>query len=137
MLLMNTNTKGRIAEMIAMTKYLSLGYTVLQPVNKDGIYDFVIEKDNVFSKVQVKTLRDMEDKYAISFKSTSHNRTGNTMKNYSSTDIDLFVGVDIYNNKVVQIPFNKSNKSEMYLRKDACEKHSNQHGFNYVKDYEI
>lgn len=134
---MNTNTKGRIAEMIAMTKYISLGYTVLEPVNKDGIYDFVIERNNIFKRVQVKTLRDMGDKYAMSFKSTSHNRSGNTVKHYSQGDIDIFVGVDIYNSRVLEIPFNKSNKSEMYIRKEPFEKQKNQYGFNYIKDFEI
>lgn len=134
---MNTNTKGRIAELIAITKYISLGYNVLQPVNKDGVYDIVIEKDGVFKKIQIKTARDLGDKYAVSFKSTSHNRKGNTVKYYDSKEIDIFVGVDIYTGRVFQILFSESNKSEIYLRKQIIDKEPNQYGYKYAKDYEI
>ena len=134
---MNTNTKGRIAELIAIAKYISLGYNVLEPVNKDGIYDIVIEKAGIFKKVQIKTVRDLGDKYVVGFRSISHNRKGNTIKCYTSSEIDLFVGVDIYNNKVFQIPFSEANKSQMYLRKELTDKESNQYGYKYTKDYEI
>lgn len=132
---MNTNTKGRLAELLAITKFIELDYTVLEPVNKDGIYDFVIEKDNNFQKVQVKCLRDKGDIYSMIFYSTSHNRKENKRKFYTKEEIDLFVGVDITAKIVVSIPIEKANKAEMNLRKEVVL--STNYKMNFLKDYLI
>ena len=131
---MNTNTKGRISELKAITRYIELGYTVLEPINKDGVYDFVIEKDNVFQKVQVKTLNEKDYFYSLRFISTSHNRNGNSRKIYTKEEIDIFVGVLPEKNIIVQIPFDKANKSEMYLRKEKTEV-KGKYQVNFLEDF--
>jgi hypothetical protein len=133
---MNTNDKGRIAELLAIAKYISLGYIVLEPVNKDGVYDLVIEKDNKFKKVQVKTLRDKDSFYEMSLRSTSHNRTGNFTKHYCEEDIDLFVGVDILNNRIFQIPIGSCGKTTINLRKTPT-KNNFKKLVKYASDFEI
>ena len=48
MLHMNTNSKGRVSELIAYAKFIEQGYIVLEPINKDGVYDCIIEKDGEY-----------------------------------------------------------------------------------------
>lgn len=131
---MNTNTKGRVAELIAATKYVTLGYVVLEPINKDGVYDFVIEKDGIFKKVQVKTLFDAGAVYTLNLRSITHNRIVNKIKVYH--EIDLFVGVDIVKNIVIAFPFDSKVTSVIYFRKEPTI--SNQKSkVRWAKDFEI
>lgn len=133
---MNTNTKGRVAELIAITKYISLGYVVLEPFNKDGVYDFVIELNGNFKKVQVKTLRDLGDVYELNIRSVGHNRKRNIHKHYEKSELDIFVGVDVLLNKVFEIPFDFKNKSLMSLRKNEVMSRQRKK-IRFAKDFEL
>jgi len=110
---MNTNSKGRIAELIAQAKYINLGYNVLQPVHKDGVYDFVIEKDGDFQKVQAKVVNIKKDIYIIKNQKVSNGKTSY----YEEGEFDLLVGVNIDTCEVFQIPFKECTKGEVRLRK--------------------
>jgi hypothetical protein len=115
---MNTNTKGRLAELLAISRFIELGYIVLEPVNKDGVYDFVVEKDNIFSKVQVKKLRLLENNsYELSIRSATHNRKVNKVKTYTKNDVDFIIGVDIETKNVYKIAIEDCNKYTVILRK--------------------
>ena len=111
---MNTNDKGRISELIAFAKFISLEYVVLEPLNKDGIYDCVIEKDGIFERVQIKTLRIRGNKVIIPMKSTSHNRKGNTMKSYTKEDVDWICAVSVELNRVYLVEAG-IRKAELWL----------------------
>ena len=54
MILSTNKDKGRAGLLCGMSYYGTNGYTILLPVNDTQDYDFVIEKDNVFRKVQCK-----------------------------------------------------------------------------------
>lgn len=115
MVLMTTNQKGRISELVAFAKFISLGYTVLTPINKDGVYDCIIERGGEFKRVQIKTARKaVSGSIIVPLRSTSHNRTGNTVKGYSANDVDLICGVLPENNKVYLLPVGIRN-SEIYI----------------------
>ena len=54
-MLFDTNkNKGRAGISMAIAYYGSNGYTVLLPLDDTQDYDLVVEKDNIFQKVQVK-----------------------------------------------------------------------------------
>lgn len=131
---MKSNDKGRISELLAQAKYIELGYKVLEPVNKDGIYDFVIEKDGVFKRVQVKTLTDKGDFYELRTRSVNTNSSGHTVKLYTKEEIDLFVGVDISSKNIFEIPFSDCNKYTFQLRK-VKPKNNQTSGIHMCKDY--
>jgi ribosome biogenesis protein Tsr3 len=47
--------KGNITEVECMLSFLKLGYNVLTPYGDCERYDFVVEINNKFYKIQVKT----------------------------------------------------------------------------------
>lgn len=57
--------KGLIGVCRAMYEYTQQGYTVLQPLIDANKYDFVIEKNNVFQRVQVKTSTHISPNNAV------------------------------------------------------------------------
>lgn len=129
---MNTNDKGRIAELIAQAKYIELGYTVLQPINKDGVYDFVIEKCNKYFKIQVKVAKDKDEFYQIRNQKVS----SGVSEYYKDGDYDYLVGVDIELKDVFEIPFSKCTKGEVRLRKQEIK--SNQRKLiKFASDFKI
>ena len=132
---MNTNTIGRISELIAQAKFIQLGYVVLQPVNKDGIYDFVIEKDGVFSKIQVKTAQDKVDYVTIYGKSISMVKGKAEIKRYYKTDIDYIVGVIQETKEVFMMDIEEAS-TQINLRRTKP-RNNQKLGIKYLKDYLI
>jgi len=57
-----TKKQGGIGEIKGMYEYSRLGYSVLTPISDNNPYDFVIEKNGIFQKVQVKTSTMLEGK---------------------------------------------------------------------------
>jgi hypothetical protein len=87
---MNTKERGDIAVGFAIAYYLKEGYEVCLPIGDKRCYDFVIEKDKILSRVQVK--------YAGIYKSqrcraglriTGGNRSFNYAHKYQDDDFDL------------------------------------------------
>jgi len=77
----NTKRVGDISELRVMMALVSVGYRVAIPFGEDQRYDLIIEKDNVLSRVQVKTGRLRRG--AIFFNCTSsHVHRGGTRKMY-------------------------------------------------------
>ena len=56
----NKHMKGAASELKAQQWFLENGYQVFTPVVQQGIADFVVYKDDEFSKVQVKTAYTMD-----------------------------------------------------------------------------
>ena len=52
--------KGASSELKAQVWFLENGYQVFTPTVQQGIADFVVYKDDIFSKVQVKTAYTMD-----------------------------------------------------------------------------
>lgn len=116
---MKTNDIGRISELLAFAKFIELGYVVSTPINKDGIYDCIIEKDNSFKRIQIKTARLLKNNHiSVSMKSTSHNRIKNTLKYYTSKEVDYICGVFQKENKVYLIPV-ETRKNEIRFSIDS------------------
>lgn len=132
---MNTNDIGRMSELKVAIKYISLGYKVLQPLNKDGIYDLVIEKDGVFSKIQVKTMVDKGDYYVLKNQTVVQTKKGTISKSYTEGDFDYLVGVNHYSGDIIQLPFKDCTKGGMHFRKVPPK--NNQKNVKFVSDYKI
>lgn len=129
---MNTNSKGRIAELLAQAKYISLGYVVLQPVNKDGVYDFVIEKEDKFLKIQVKVIKEKDDFYQLKNQMVSSGIT----YYYQEGDFDYLVGVNIVSGEIFQVPFSECTNGEVRLRKEAP-KNGQKALIKFASDYKL
>jgi hypothetical protein len=85
---MNTKAIGELSEAIVLAKFISLGWIVLHPFGDNQRYDLVIDRQNGFERVQVKTGKIK--KGAIVFQTCStYAHRGGTRKGYIG-QIDLF-----------------------------------------------
>ena len=113
----NTNKeKGNSSLGIAIAYYSSNGYTVSIPLNDTQDYDLIIDKDNVISKIQVKSTscKTKYGNYQVALKSCGGTK-GKTYKTLIDTNVDeLFIltgDLGMY-----KIPVNKiTNKSTLNI----------------------
>ena len=71
---MNSKQKGNITELECMLAFIKLGYNVLTPYGDCERYDFVVDVNGKFIRVQVKTSRTDNDGASFSFSGRSCNR---------------------------------------------------------------
>lgn len=85
----NTKRVGDISELRVMHDLVRAGYFVSIPFGEDHRYDIVIEKDGIFSRVQVKTGR-LRKGVVIFNCYSSHTHRGGTACRMYTDDIDFF-----------------------------------------------
>ena len=102
--------KGAASEMKAQIWFLENGYQVFLPSVQQGIADFVVYKDNEFSKVQVKTAYTMDsgdyNYLLVRLGRSQATRAGTKTRTYDPTEPDdcfdiLFV---VYENQLWFVP---------------------------------
>ena len=115
--MLNTKQQGNITEIECMLAFLKLGYNVLTPYGDCERYDFVVDINGIFYKIQVKSANasHIEDGY-IEFKTA--NKTTKDGKNvrhfYTKEEIDYFM--TSYNNQCYLIPVEECSKYDKRLR---------------------
>lgn len=100
---MNQFQSGVSSELFVAHRFAELGYSVLWPLLTQSRYDLVIEKDGVFSKVQVKKATwSSAGKYSyLQVRISGKNKLTNTP--YKDSDVDVFVFTD--NKQIWVAPF--------------------------------
>lgn len=79
--------KGIIGEQLAKIYFLNQGYEVLSPSTHEKPYDFVVEKNSKFQRVQVKT--EVCFGNLVRFR----NKHGANNASYKVSDYDILAGV--------------------------------------------
>lgn len=87
--------KGMSAEYLAKAHFSKAGYYILSPDTHERSYDFLIEKDGVFEKIQVKAVLETDFNLA-----RIRNKHGAKNKLYEVDDYDILAGVWIRHNKI-------------------------------------
>lgn len=113
---MNNRELGVIGEMIVSEYLISMGFNVSFPKLDKG-YDCIIEKDGFCQRVQIKTVRSINNKAVFDFRRKDKSRY---------TDCaDLFIGLDYTNSKLycfdiftTRITINEENSEEYDLEKN-------------------
>lgn len=88
--------KGNTGLGIAIAYYSANGYTVSIPLNDTQDYDFIVDKDNILKKIQVKatSCKTKYNKYQVALKSCGGTK-GETYKTVVDTNIDeVFIVTD-------------------------------------------
>ena len=90
MYFLTNKQKGNTSLGIAIAYFSSNGYTVSIPLNDTQDYDLIIEKDNVFQTVQVKSsgCKNKAGNYQVALKSCGGTK-GTTYNTLINTNIDL------------------------------------------------
>ena len=112
--------KGNTGLGIAIAYYSANGYTVSIPLNETQDYDFIVDKDNILKKIQVKatSCKTKYNKYQVALKSCGGTK-GGTYKTVVDTNIDeVFIVTDSL--ELFRIPIEViKNKATLNL----CEKY--------------
>ena len=112
--------KGNTGLGIAIAYYSANGYPVSIPLNDTQDYDFIVDKDNILKKIQVKatSCKTKYNKYQVALKSCGGTK-GGTYKTVVDTNIDeVFIVTDSL--ELFRIPIEViKNKATLNL----CEKY--------------
>ncbi len=134
MLLDTNKEKGRAGMSAAIAYFGMNGYTVSIPLNDTQDYDLVIEKDNVFKKVQCKATGSLDGK--IDFRITSGKLGGIETNNLLNTQIDILFCLN-QNGTMYCIPFEDivatGNKSSIKLKEEPLSKFANKNCLDTYK----
>ena len=133
---MTSKDIGNITEVSCMLEFMKLGYPVLTPYGDCQRYDFVIEINNKFYRIQSKTSNDsyIDEGYIIFRCDNTTTKNGNVIHHqYTDNEIDFFS--TFYNGKCYLIPVNECSR-EKRLR-FTPPKNGQTKGITFACDYEL
>lgn len=112
---MTSKQKGNITELECMTAVVRLGYNVLTPYGDCERYDFVIDINGKFYKIQCKTSKSDDNGASFMFSCRSnHRKDGKIVHHkYTRDEIDYFI--THFNGNCYMIPVEDCGGSK-YLR---------------------
>lgn len=86
-----TNTdQGNVGLACAIFELQKLEYKISIPLNQNNKYDLVVEKDNTFYKVQIKTSAfKVQERYQVLLRTTSNNKSRTKLIIHNKGDYDL------------------------------------------------
>jgi hypothetical protein len=79
---MDSKSKGEITEAIVLSELITRGLNVLTPLGENQRYDFVVESDCTFLRLQCKTGRDDGNTLIFGTRSTRPRATGCDREGY-------------------------------------------------------
>ena len=133
---MTSKDVGNITEVSCMLEFMKLGYPVLTPYGDCQRYDFVVEINGKFYRIQSKTANDAYiDEGYIVFRcdnTTTKNRRV-VHHSYDENEIDYFS--TSYDGKCYLVPVNECSR-EKRLRFTAP-KNGQTRGITFASEYEL
>lgn len=133
---MNTKDIGDKSEAILFCELIKRGYTVLKPWGDNKRYDFVVDINNEFHKIQSKTGYIDDDVVRFTPHSVT-TKNGKPVKvSYTKNDIDFFMIYCRDNNKSYCIKVEDCPKDTCFLRLYPS-RNGQKKGIRMASDYEI
>lgn len=96
--------KGYFGSLIVEAKLIKNKFNIFKPIMENGKVDMIIEKDNIYLKLQIKTIQNNRGSKNIPVRKISHNMGDYKITRYSEEEINYFVGVDLETGDVYMIP---------------------------------
>ena len=130
---MNTKYKGNVTELECMLAFMKLGYNILTPYGDCERYDFVVEINNKFYKIQSKTSSSDDNGASFKFSCRSCSRKNGVIVHhiYTKEEIDYFI--TIFNGQVYLIPVEECGGDKKLRLQPA--KNGQVRGITWAKDY--
>ena len=132
---MNSKYKGNITELQSMLAFMKLGYNVLTPYGDCERYDFVVDVNGKFIKVQSKTASTEDDGASFHFSCRSCNRKDGKIVHYSYTKDEIDYFVTTFKDKTYLIPVEECGADKRLRILPA--KNGQVRGVTWAKDYEL
>lgn len=115
MLSLNSKQKGISTELQCLAAFGKLGIQVLLPYGDYARYDFVIDVNNTFYRVQCKTATLKENgAYIFSCRSTAANHSRAASRSYTKNEIEFFA--TMIEDECYLIPVNECGGNSKTLR---------------------
>lgn len=128
-----TKSVGNVTELQCLSKFISMGFDCAIPYGDASKYDFVVDLNGEFIRVQCKTAREVEDGVFLMTCYTQTTNTKETVKHrYTHEDIDYFA--TYYKGKVYVWSLDESSSTKT-LRLFPPNNGSKE--WNNAADYEI
>jgi hypothetical protein len=131
----STKTRGEKTEAIVVAELVKRDIAVLTPFGENHRYDFAVEIDEQFYRLQCKTARNEGDKIVFSTKSTRPRGNGYSRASYDG-DIDYFITHCRKDNRSYLIPIESAASGEMVLRIEPP-KNNQSKGINWAEEYQL
>ena len=134
--MLNTKQQGNITEVECMLAFLKMGYNVLTPYGDCERYDFVVDIEGHFYRIQVKTASDHTDEGYIVFQTANKTtRNGKFVRHpYTEDEIDYFM--TSYNGQCYLIPVSECARCDKRLR-FVPPKSGQIKGITFAVEYEL
>lgn len=103
---MNKILKGDLSKAFVIAKLLKENYRVLEPISENSRYDLVVEIENKFLRIQVKTIyfkNDLKVYEMVCYSTTRRNKTHIKTK-YTSNEIDFIIGYNQDTDEIYTFP---------------------------------
>lgn len=132
---MNTKYMGNITELETILAFAKLGYNVLIPYGDCERYDYVVDINNNFYKIQCKTSSSDDENASFKFSCRSCNRKGGKIihRYYDNDEIDFFA--TSFNDQCYLVPVQECGGGKR-LRLSSP-KNGQTRGISWARDYEL
>lgn len=123
---MDTITKGRLGYNLLEKELLKRDYEIYVPLLENTKIDCIACKNGQLIKIQIKTIQKDNGYKKLPVRKINHNQGKYKIFNYTSDEIDYFVGVDIDTEDlyIVPIDFIERYKSSVSVSKLECYKNN-------------
>jgi hypothetical protein len=127
--------RGQAAEAIVKSELVSRGISVLTPAYDNEPYDIVIEQDDSFHRIQVKTAFEATTSGAVRFRtrSTRTKSSGYEREGYEGA-VDFFAVYAPACDETYLVPFEEAGNTQMTIRYERP-KNGNVEDTNWHEDY--
>lgn len=127
--------KGYLGALIVEQALVRNGFNIFKPVLENGKVDMIIEKDNLYLKIQIKTVATEKRTGTknVPVRKLTHSKTTHKTHLYTSEEIDYFVGVDTDTRDIYMIPIAFSQKYSSAISVNTLSIYKN--NFNLMELY--
>lgn len=120
-----TIEKGYLGQINVEKKLIQNGWNLFKPVLENGKVDLIIEKDNKYLRLQIKTVTKSDGRKIIPVRKLSHNMGKYKVKWYTSEDVDYFIGSDLDTDDLYIIPISVIQGIKSSIAISKCSKWKN------------
>lgn len=125
--IMNWGTieKGYLGQSLVEREFVKRGFNLFKPLLENGKVDLIVEKDNIYYRIQIKTIQEYNGRKLIPVRKISHNMGEYKIKIYTKSDIDFFIGVDLDLEDIYILPISFVSKYANSIRINKCIQYKN------------
>ena len=128
---MDTITKGRLGYNLLEKELLKRNYEIYVPLLENTKIDCIACKNGQLIKIQIKTIQMDRGYKKLPVRKISHNQGEYKIFNYTSDEIDYFVGVDIDTEDLYIVPIDIVEKYKSAISVSTLEYYKN--NFDYME----